>query len=231
MNIFGLSKPEEEINKQKWWLLQELKKEWLLVKKGNKIKFVLRDSTDKNVPNLERQEKLLNNLAEWSDSTTEFGNCIDLKADMGFYIVTIIPFNFNVIYGIYESMHTKGEENLSSQEGIKSSYWVRKDENGKYFYRDKLVIIKSPKAKYFIIFDVVYNLAEKGGDIEYDKIKECCKKRKLTTGRKKIQRALTGESALFFKHVKGIDGILSGGISLFEADTNGKFLTFNNKKN
>jgi len=115
-------------------------------------------------------------------------------------------------------------------ERVESSFWVTKDKD-KYSYNDKLLRIKNQTTDYFIIFDVAYHLAEKGGNIKYDKIKECCKKRKLSTTRKKIQRALTGESATFFKYIEEIPRILSGGICLFEASPDGKFLTFNNKKN
>src|SRR3989344_9443685 len=158
MNI--TMKPDEEINKEKWWLLQELKKEWLLIKNGNKIRFVLRDSIDKDVPSLERQEKLLNNLAEWSNSTTEFGNCIDLKVEMGFYLVTIIPLNFNTIYRIYESMHAKGEEHQTKSkeesenhllENIVAGYLVYNTDGGIYF-KDKLIKMRSQMETLCILF-------------------------------------------------------------------------------
>ena len=122
----------------------------------------------------------------------------------------------------------KFNEKISS---VESSYWIKKDKD-KYFYDGNLLEIKNPKANYFIIFDAVYHIAKNGGDVEYEKIIECCKKRNLPkTTRKKIQKALTGRSADFFKHVKGIDRILYGGVSLFEASPNGNFLTFNNTKN
>jgi hypothetical protein len=124
----------------------------------------------------------------------------------------------------------KEKDIVFDQQKNKSKLYITKDGND-YFYNGKLVKIKNPKANYFIIFDAVYHLAENGGDVEYEKIIECCKKRNLPrTNRKKVQKALTGESADFFKHIK-IDRILSGGINLFEADPNGNFLTFNNTKN
>ena len=61
-------------------------------------------------------------------------------------------------------------------ERVESSFWVTKDKD-KYSYNDKLLRIKNQTTDYFIIFDVAYHLAEKGGNIKYDKIKECCKKR------------------------------------------------------
>jgi hypothetical protein len=124
----------------------------------------------------------------------------------------------------------RNKDIVSDQQKDKSKLYITKD-GANYFYNGKLIKVKNPKAHYFIIFNAVHHLIEDGGDIEYEKIIECCKKRNLpNTTRKKIQKALTGESADFFKHIK-IDRILSGGINLFEADPNGNFLTFNNTKN
>jgi hypothetical protein len=123
----------------------------------------------------------------------------------------------------------RNKDIVSDQQKDKSKLYITKD-GANYFYNGKLIKVKNPKAHYFIIFNAVHHLIEDGGDIEYEKIIECCKKRNLpNTTRKKIQKALTGESADFFKHIK-IDRILSGGINLFEASPNGNFLTFNNKK-
>lgn len=127
--------------------------------------------------------------------------------------------------------HFQKDKEFKQSEKNESSHWITKDKDG-YFFDNKLLIIKNPTANYFIIFDAVYHLAKNGGKVEYEKIIECCKKRNLPkTTRKKIQKALTGESADFFKHIKGVDRILSGGINLFEANPNGNFLTFNNKRN
>ena len=102
--------PDEEINKQTWWLLQELQKERLLT--GNKIKFSLRASTDNSIPNTDTQLKLLNKLAGWSDSPTAFGACISLGlvTEWEYYLIEIIPHNFDTKYKIYESENIKMEE-------------------------------------------------------------------------------------------------------------------------
>ena len=148
------------------------------------------------------------------------------------YLKVLQP-KFDEICKKFKKLNEEQIERVSENfKEIKSSYWIRKEEDGKYLYKNRPVIIKNQKANYFIIFDVVYHLAETGGNLKYKDIIECCKKRNLSkTTRKKIQKALTGESADFFKHVKEIDRIVSGGICLFEASPDGNFLTFNNKKN
>ena len=81
------------------------------------------------------------------------------------------------------------------------------------------------------MFDVVYSLKPLGGKVEYKKIIEQCKKRRLkNVGKKSVLRALTGKDANLFKYVKEIKQEPAYGISLFVAMQNGTEIEFNNKK-
>jgi hypothetical protein len=108
--------------------------------------------------------------------------------------------------------------------------YIRKNSNGDYLFENNNVYIKNKDANYAVIFDAVYSLKEQGGKIEYKKIIELCKKRKVKITKKSILRALTGKDANLFKYVKGIKQEPKYGISLFVAMQDGKEIEFNNKK-
>lgn len=109
-------------------------------------------------------------------------------------------------------------------------YYITKNNSGDYVFEDKTIYIKSKDADYVIIFDVAYSLRPQGGKIEYKKIIEQCKKRKLTVDKKGILRALSGKDANLFKYVKDLKQEPKYGISLFVAMQDGKNIEFNNKK-
>lgn len=111
------------------------------------------------------------------------------------------------------------------------SLWVTKDSNGDYCFDGKRIYIKSKDADYAIIFDIIYFLTPLGGKMEYKKILEECKKRKLqNVNRKSILRALTGKKANLFRYVKDLKQELPFGTNLFVAMQNGKEIEFCNQK-
>ncbi len=112
---------------------------------------------------------------------------------------------------------------------LNTKFWINK-ESGKYRYDMTLVHIKNSEANYAKIFDAAFSLKPQGGEITYNEIKGECSRRGLRVDSKKIQRALTGNNANFFRYVKSIKQAPIHGVNLFEASQNGKFITFNNKK-
>lgn len=134
------------------------------------------------------------------------------------------------IKGLIKKLEKK--KNLRKETKKEQLFWITKNEKGEYLYDGSLVDIKSNKARYIIIFDVVYSLKPEGGDISYKEIINQCKKRGVSTDKKGIQRALTaeGSNASFFRYVKDIVQAPSRGINLFRAKQDGKYLEFNNKK-
>ncbi len=121
---------------------------------------------------------------------------------------------------------SRRDSNVSPNKGL----WIIK-KDGRYYFKDKLVSIRSKRGHYVKIFDSVLSLIPSGGVVSYSDIIVMCKQRGLKfITRKKIQRALCGESAIFFEHIKEIDSIPSLGIPLFESSLEGDKLTFNNKR-
>ena len=109
-------------------------------------------------------------------------------------------------------------------------FYITKDD-ARYYFDGNLVYFKSKNAQYAVMFDVVYSLKPLGGKVEYKKIIEQCKKRRLkNVGKKSVLRALTGKDANLFKYVKEIKQEPAYGISLFVAMQNGTEIEFNNKK-
>jgi hypothetical protein len=117
-----------------------------------------------------------------------------------------------------------------ADEKSSENFWVTKNGSGDYLFDGSIVKIKSKTGQYFKIFDATFSLKPKGGDIPYNEIISECKKRRLTVDKDKILRALSGKSANFFHHVKGIKQSTAYGISLFQAPPKGKYLEFNNIK-
>lgn len=108
-------------------------------------------------------------------------------------------------------------------------YWIV-NQDGKYYFNGKEILIKSPETDYFRIFEAVFSLIPTGGKITYKQITEICRARKLKgINRKRVQRALTGKHANFFRYIDEIPFIV-GNRNLFTASRNGKHLEFNNKK-
>jgi hypothetical protein len=136
-------------------------------------------------------------------------------------------------YG-YSLKRYEGGEILNNNKNIEinssiNKFWVTKEKDI-YYYDGSPVYIRSKNAEYSIIFDVVYLLKPEGGEINYKDIISLCKKRKLTASVKSIQRALSGDSANFFRYVKGIKQYSPHKVPLFVSSQDKKHIQFNNKK-
>jgi DNA-directed RNA polymerase sigma subunit (sigma70/sigma32) len=76
--------PEERFNKEIWWILQEIKKEYLTTLSGEKVSFQIRvqfkkiNKDEEPIPSPDTQRKLLDKLEEWK--------AFDLEVDSGFDI-------------------------------------------------------------------------------------------------------------------------------------------------
>lgn len=114
-------------------------------------------------------------------------------------------------------------------ENTDTLYWIT-EKSGQYYFDNTPVEVKSKRAKYMTIFSAMFSIKPKGGEIPYEKIIEQCSRMQLKTNKKKIQRALSGDKANFFKYVKSIKLSPMGGIPILRASPDGKFLEFNNKK-
>ncbi len=66
-----------------------------------------------------------------------------------------------------------------TEKGNKSDeFWVSKDNNGNYLFDGNIVSL-SKDTEYVKIFDTVYSLRPKGGDVTYKEIEKICKSEKL----------------------------------------------------
>lgn len=136
-----------------------------------------------------------------------------------------------LLYPLGESLekHSKMQTPFIQPLNSDTSYWIT-ERSGQYYFDNIPVEVKSKRAKYMIIFSAVFSLKPKGGEIPYEKIIEQCSRMRLKTNKKKIQRALSGDKANFFKYIKSIKLSPIAGIPILRASPDGKFLEFNNKK-
>ncbi|OGK31102.1 hypothetical protein A3F29_03890 [Candidatus Roizmanbacteria bacterium RIFCSPHIGHO2_12_FULL_33_9] len=245
MNIDTTS--DEKFNKEVWDVLEEIKlsilrakNSTLLIKfKNNPLELtgdlvlhseaILEKLVNKGAINIIKDPIKYAGMYTFGNPTTTLrAEEIDLpyyKESVGTSFLEILHPKFEEVYDIYKSKNSKKEERIESP----VSLWISKKDNNYYFDGNR-IYIKSEDAGYAIIFDVAYSLKPQGGKIEYKKIIEQCKKRKIKITQKSILRALTGKDANLFKYVKEIRQEPKYGISLFVAMQDGKEIEFNNKK-
>lgn len=120
------------------------------------------------------------------------------------------------------------DSNVSPTSFDKGLWIIKKDNH--YYFNGNPVSIQSRRGEYVKIFDTVFSLKINGGEMLYIDIISACKQKRLNTTRAKIQRALCGESAIFFTQVKDIERIPTLSRPLFESSLEGDKLIFNNKR-
>lgn len=135
------------------------------------------------------------------------------------------------LYSLGESLEKHSKlQSLTTQLKDGNNFWIT-EEGGQYFFDKTPVGIKSKSAHYARIFEAVFMLKPEGGEITYSDVSDECARRGLKRiTPKKVQRALSGNTANFFKHVKNIKQSPRRGILIFEATPDGKYIKFNNRK-
>jgi hypothetical protein len=120
-------------------------------------------------------------------------------------------------------------ENISNRSN--ASYWIIKDDKGNYYYDGARVVIRDNSTEYMQIFNAIFSLLSQGGSVSYDNIAEQCRTQsRLKTDKKKIQRALTGKYASFFRYITDVPPQAPNRMPFFVAHKKGKMLKFNNQK-
>lgn len=103
--------PEERFNKEIWWILQEIKKEYLATLSGGKVSFYIRiqpkkiNKDDEPIPSPDTQRKLLDKLVEWKafglETDSNFDIILTYNPPMK-YLLKIHKERFDEIYRAYE---------------------------------------------------------------------------------------------------------------------------------
>ncbi len=105
-----------------------------------------------------------------------------------------------------------------------------------FFYNKKPIIVKNRNALYFLMFKTIYNLAPRGGEIEYQKIDdEIVKEGEAQISdfgkvKKRIMNAVISTNQGFFRYSNIKNQTLHKDEKLIEAAQQGKSLRFNNHK-
>jgi hypothetical protein len=123
-------------------------------------------------------------------------------------------------------------ENYVNQ--AQNDYVIFKGVNDDYYYRGAVVTIKNKTALYYIIFDIIYNKAPKGGEVPFqtilDELKnkgwDNCNNKTIYNQFSASQKAKQG----FFRYVKQIKNIADEGKPLIEFTGKSKSVKFNNQK-
>lgn len=105
-NVMNLT-PEEKFHQEVWWILQEIKKEWLATPQGEKVEFSIRQPDKSGViPPAERQRKLLYKLQEKRLIEIEIGDafCIVGVDEPKKYLLSINQQRFDKFYKKWEEI-------------------------------------------------------------------------------------------------------------------------------
>ncbi len=222
---------EEEFQLDTLWFLTVIKSE-----KSDYIDFPFVNrkvhfSETGETPSFERQQKIINYLEKQKvlmrDKVTIISFNKEHRKKYGFDgpaikdekdVVTIINRKkFEETYKKYKALKINTEKVADPINEL----WITKNNNGDYLFDGEVIDIKNDNANYFKIFDTVLSLKPNGGLVPYGDIVKKCKDRKLRTNRQSILRSLSGDSAIFFSHIK-IPIAPSGGVSLFRAKRDNK---------
>lgn len=99
--------PEEKFHQEVWWILQEIKKEWLATPQSEKVEFSIRQPDKSGViPPAERQRKLLYKLQEKRLIEIEIGDafCIVGIDEPKKYLLSINQQRFDKFYKKWEEI-------------------------------------------------------------------------------------------------------------------------------
>jgi len=130
--------PEEQFNREVWWLLREIKKEYLATSKGEKVSFSLRflpksaNYIDYGIPTPDTQAKLLqkfNKEFRILDNIESAGFNFDdfLSPPKGYLFIVRQP-QFDKLYSEYEEKNAlKETQNLPTDKGVVDEDWTEKE--------------------------------------------------------------------------------------------------------
>lgn len=184
----------------------------------------------KAIASKDRRQDTVNFKDEWLEEfeNEEYSNIYNAVSELSGWIDDCV----NIANGLKGFIEEKNPLINDSQiDNIpEGEVWITKDRHGYYLYDGNIIRINSPGSQYFKVFDIVFSLKPKGGDIKYSEIIHQGRIRKLTLDSGKILRAISGDSANLYHYVKDIPKSLSNGVPLFEPSSNGNFIKFNNKK-
>lgn len=116
-----------------------------------------------------------------------------------------------------------------STKKLDEKYWFTKEGN-QYYFGGRPISVSDRGTQYFQIFETVFELCPKGGEIRYKPIIDILNKKGIANNEgdhKKIQKALTSDKQLFQFLELPFD---PEGIPIFDAPKHGRYLVFNNKR-
>lgn len=184
----------------------------------------------KAIASKDRRQDTVNFKDEWLEEfeNEEYSNIYNAVSELSEWIDDCV----NIANGLKGFIEEKNPLINDSQiDNIpEGDVWITKDRHGYYLYDGNIIRINNHGSQYFMVFDIVFSLKPKGGDIRYSDIINQGSTRNLNLDSGKIQKAISGDSADLYRYVKDIPITLPNGIPLFKASSDGNFIRFNNKK-
>ena len=138
-NVMNLT-PEEKFNQEVWWVLQEIKKEYLATPKGEKVSFGLRylpknanyitygiptpDTQAKLIQKFEKEFKILDKV---ESARSDFNFDDWFKPPTGYFFMVRQP-QFDKVYSDYEEKNAlKEAQNLATDKGVIDEDWTEQE--------------------------------------------------------------------------------------------------------